>query len=377
MENTATMRAHINIQPLCSARRAVASSIPGKHFSKKPFLKTDYQRVLPTFTSKYTAFSYGRRATVAFLSLATFTALTPIACAQTVATNPSVTAATGTGVSSTLPTTTFNIAAGPLSDALVAFSTQAHAPLTSQAPMLAGKTTGGLQGRFAPSEALARLLQGTGLTYLQSGAHAYKIVPASTAIILGPVRVAEEVRDMVPATAIIGNLPPTLPGGEIARGGQLGMLGNRDVMDTPFNQTSYTEDFIEKRQIRSIRDALKDDPSVRAGFATGTAGVERLQIRGFNIDNVDISYGGLYGMMPFGGITSELAERVEVLRGPAALRHPVARLAVLLILCRSAQRIRLFPKLKQIIPPTHSLVVMLMLVGVLVRKNSLVFVLTV
>ena len=313
MENTATMRAHINIQPLFSARRAVASSIPGKHFSKKLFLKTDYQRVLPTFTSKDTTFSYGRRATVAFLSLATFTALTPIACAQTVVTNPSVAAATG------LPTTTFNIAAGSLSDALVAFSTQAHAPLTSQAPMLAGKTTGGLQGRFAPSEALARLLRGTGLTYLQSGVRAYKIVPASTAIILGPVRVAGEVQNMVPSTSIIDNLPPTLPGGEIARGGQLGMLGNRDVMDTPFNQTSYTEDFIEKRQIRSIRDALKDDPSVRAGFATGTAGVERLQIRGFNIDNVDISYGGLYGMMPFGGITSELAERVEVLRGPAAL----------------------------------------------------------
>lgn len=118
---------------------------------------------------------------------------------------------------------------------------------------------------------------------------------------------------------MIGNLPPALPGGEIARGGQLGMLGNRDVMDTPFNTTSYTEEFIEKRQIRSIRDALKDDPSVRGIFSTGTAGVERIQIRGFSLDDIDMSYGGLYGMMPFSGITSELAERVEVLRGPAAL----------------------------------------------------------
>lgn len=64
--------------------------------------------------------------------------------------------------------------------------------------------------------------------------------------------------------------------------------------------------------------------------------MERLQIRGFNIDNVDISYGGLYGMMPFGGITSELAERVEVLRGPAALLNgmsPGGAVGVLSTLC--------------------------------------------
>lgn len=213
----------------------------------------------------------------------------------------------------------FSIPAGTLSSALTAFSVQSHTPLGAQAPMLAGKVSTGLQGRFASSDALTRLLQGSGLTYRITVDHAIQIVPASGAIMLGPVRVAGEAGDRVPATAMIGNLPSVLPGGEVARGGQLGMLGNRDVMDTPFNQTSYTEEFIEKRQIRTIRDALKDDPSVRAGFATGSAGVERLQIRGFNVDNVDIAYGGLYGMMPFSGITSELAERVEVLRGPAAL----------------------------------------------------------
>jgi iron complex outermembrane receptor protein len=213
----------------------------------------------------------------------------------------------------------FSIPAGTLSSALTAFSVQSHTPLGAQAPMLAGKVSTGLQGRFASSDALTRLLQGSGLTYRITADHAIQIVPASSAIMLGPVRVAGEAGDRVPTTAMIGNLPSVLPGGEVARGGQLGMLGNRDVMDTPFNQTSYTEEFIEKRQIRTIRDALKDDPSVRAGFATGSAGVERLQIRGFNVDNVDIAYGGLYGMMPFSGITSELAERVEILRGPAAL----------------------------------------------------------
>ena len=262
-----------------------------------------------------------RGTAAAFMFMLGTTAINPLmsgtASAQAVAPHDSI--STVSGAPAAAPVTSFSIPAGSLSDALVACRTPAHAPLTSQAPMLDGRTTGGITGRFTESEALTRLLQGTGLTYLPMGNHAYKIVAAgSSAIMLGPVRVGGTFH-AVPATAMIGNLPPALPGGEIARGGQLGMLGNRDVMDTPFNATSYTEEFIEKRQIRSIRDALKDDPSVRGIFATGTAGVERIQIRGFTLDNVDMSYGGLYGMMPFSGITSELAERVEVLRGPAAL----------------------------------------------------------
>ncbi|ATJ89472.1 ferrichrome receptor [Acetobacter senegalensis] len=325
MEDAATMRPLVNPQTLFPVTRAAVSRIPGKSLLiKRSWAKQRQCDETVFLAERLSADTFpagsvsGRGVSAALLFLAACTALTPLitrkACAQTL-----ISSKPGSATPSAVPATTFNIPAGSLSDALVAFSTQAHAPLTSQAPMLAGRTTSGLHGRFAPSEALARLLNGTGLTYLPDGAHAYKIVPASTAIMLGPVRVAGNMQSRVPATAMIGNLPSALPGGEIARGGQLGMLGNRDVMDTPFNQTSYTEEFIEKRQIRSIRDALKDDPSVRAGFATGSAGVERLQIRGFNIDNVDISYGGLYGMMPFGGITAELAERVEVLRGPAAL----------------------------------------------------------
>ncbi|RUP92211.1 TonB-dependent siderophore receptor, partial [Corynebacterium pseudodiphtheriticum] len=37
-----------------------------------------------------------------------------------------------------------------------------------------------------------------------------------------------------------GDLPDVLAGGQVARGARLGMLGNKDVMDTPFSVTSYT-----------------------------------------------------------------------------------------------------------------------------------------
>jgi len=39
-------------------------------------------------------------------------------------------------------------------------------------------------------------------------------------------------------------LPPEFAGGQVARGGQLGVLGNQDIMDVPFSMSSYTEKLI-------------------------------------------------------------------------------------------------------------------------------------
>ncbi|MBY4640478.1 secretin and TonB N-terminal domain-containing protein [Gluconacetobacter entanii] len=91
----------------------------------------------------------------------------------------------------TQPKYSFNIPAGSLSSALVSFSAQSRIQVTSQAPTLAGHTTTGVHGQFTSSEALARLLQGSGLSYQTLGEHAFQIVPASKAanITLGPVRV--------------------------------------------------------------------------------------------------------------------------------------------------------------------------------------------
>lgn len=57
-------------------------------------------------------------------------------------------------------------------------------------------------------------------------------------------------------------LPPVYAGGQVARGGQLGVLGNADVMDVPFTMTSYTEQLIEDQQAEDIGDVLLNDASV-------------------------------------------------------------------------------------------------------------------
>lgn len=123
---------------------------------------------------------------------------------------------------------------------------------------------------------------------------------------------------VVPSTGTVGTVPPVYAGGQVATGASLGMLGNRSVMDTPFNQTSYTAELIENQQARTIRDVLANDPSVRAVQPAG-GGADGLFIRGFFYDSGDYGLNGLYGIAPYYSTRANFVERVEVLKGPSAL----------------------------------------------------------
>ncbi|VCU68786.1 Ferrichrome receptor FcuA precursor [Pigmentiphaga humi] len=121
-----------------------------------------------------------------------------------------------------------------------------------------------------------------------------------------------------------GGLPPAFAGGQVARGGGLGLLGNRDIMDAPFSLTSYTAQSIEDQQARSISDAVKNDASVRTIWADGSYS-SQMTIRGFPVQAQDMAINGVYGIVPpqlTGGL--EMVERVEILRGPGALLYGMA-----------------------------------------------------
>ena len=92
-------------------------------------------------------------------------------------------------------------------------------------------------------------------------------------------------------------LPPVYSGGQVARGGELGVLGNQDIMDVPFAMSSYTSQLIEDQQAESIGDVLLNDSSVRQSFGYGNA-AQVFVIRGLPLTSDDISYNGLYGVLP-------------------------------------------------------------------------------
>jgi iron complex outermembrane receptor protein len=116
------------------------------------------------------------------------------------------------------------------------------------------------------------------------------------------------------ADASAEGLKPPYAGGQVARGGRVGILGSQDAQDTPFNITNYTQDLIQNQQAASVADVLQNDPSVRV--ARGFGNFQQVyMVRGFPVYSDDMGYNGLYGLLPRQYLAAELIERVEVFRG--------------------------------------------------------------
>ncbi|GAA5100456.1 TonB-dependent receptor [Wohlfahrtiimonas larvae] len=108
-------------------------------------------------------------------------------------------------------------------------------------------------------------------------------------------------------------------GGQVTTGSRIGLLGDKDFMETPFNTISYTEKFMENQQVSDIQQVIsKTDPTV---FSSGIPGEsnEGYSIRGFSSASGDVTLNGLPGVAGYYRNLPEMFERVEVLKGPSAL----------------------------------------------------------
>ncbi len=119
------------------------------------------------------------------------------------------------------------------------------------------------------------------------------------------------------ADASLEGLPPAYAGGQVARGGRVGFLGNKDFLDTPFNSIAYTEQLIKDQQAKGVGDVLLNDPTIRVTRGYGNY-QESYMIRGFITNSDDLAYNGLYGLLPRQYVAAEMLERVEVFRGASA-----------------------------------------------------------
>lgn len=124
----------------------------------------------------------------------------------------------------------------------------------------------------------------------------------------------------LPAVTVTGEATmPTYSGGQVATGGRMGFLGDKDFMETPFSTITYTDKYIADQQAKDIQEVIsKTDPTV---FTSGIAGeaLESYSIRGLPSDVGDVTVNGLAGMAGYYRSSPEMFERVEVLKGPSAL----------------------------------------------------------
>lgn len=106
--------------------------------------------------------------------------------------------------------------------------------------------------------------------------------------------------------------------GQLATNIQLGALGQKKVLDTPYSVTVYQQKIIQDQQASTVAEVLKNDASIRMTTNQGHL-YENFQIRGFGVHGDEIALNGLYGMAPVSRIPSEMLQSVSVLKGPNAL----------------------------------------------------------
>ncbi|MBC3953744.1 TonB-dependent receptor [Pseudomonas triticifolii] len=211
----------------------------------------------------------------------------------------------------------YEVPAGSLSAALTRFAGLAGVNLSVDPALVNGRNSAGLYGDFAVEEGFARLLQGSGLQLTPVGEQAYTLVPAPASGSL----------ELAPTSILGANGASTqgqaYAGGQVARRGSQGLLGSRDFMDTPFSMTTYTQEAVKNQQARTLGDLIASDPSVRATNPAGGR-YEQFTIRGLSLFNSDVSYNGLYGILPTYTIDMEMAERVDILKGPSQLVNGIS-----------------------------------------------------
>jgi len=210
----------------------------------------------------------------------------------------------------------YQVPAGSLSAALTRFAGLSGVNLSVDPALVSGRSSSGLSGEYGVEEGFARLLQGSGLQLQPMGEQAYMLVPVPDGSSL----------ELAP-TSILGTTGlydgDTYAGGQVARRGSQGLLGTRDFMETPFSMTTYTQDAVKNQQARTLGDLIASDPSVRATNPAGGR-YEQFTIRGFSLFNSDVAYNGLYGVLPTYTIDMEMADRVDIFKGPTQLINGIS-----------------------------------------------------
>jgi iron complex outermembrane receptor protein len=211
------------------------------------------------------------------------------------------------------PVVSISLKAQALGSALNELAGQARLQLMVNPELIAGKQAPAVSGNLTPAQALERLLAGSGLKADIRGSDVVvrKVGEVAGELTLPAVRVTS-------ATDKPDTLPAVYAGGQVARGGKIGILGNKDFLDTPFNTMNYTSELMDNQNAKTVADVLMNDPSVRFTTPAGHM-VENYYIRGFLVTADNMAMNGMYGVAPYGHVPTEFLERVEVFKGPSAL----------------------------------------------------------
>lgn len=208
-----------------------------------------------------------------------------------------------------------DIAAQSLDQAILMLGKQSGENIAFPSDLASKLKAPAIKGNYSVEQALDILLKGSGLTMQKT--------PAGYSVVKDVEHKTETLPEVQVKGKVIQDKPAEYAGGQVARGGKIGLLGDKEMMDTPFSATQYTSKLIADQQAQNLGDVLVNDPSIRNTYSRGS-GRDEFNIRGFTVFNYDAMFNGLYGVSPRDSSSMIGIERVEVLRGPNALLNGIA-----------------------------------------------------
>ncbi|WP_437880288.1 TonB-dependent siderophore receptor [Pseudomonas sp. LRF_L74] len=213
----------------------------------------------------------------------------------------------------------FDIAAQSLDAALAAFSAVTRTQVLVSAELTRDLHSPGVSGSYVQSEALARLLAGTGL--------AARFVDGDT-VTLEPL--AQGGRSLaLGATTITSRSLESATGhvdGYVAQRSATATKTDSGLLDVPQTVNVITQDEIKVRGSQSVTEALRYTPGISTGgFVDRSKSFDEPTSRGFSptplyLDGLHLPYGGgsIGGALQVDPYT---LERIEVLKGPASVLY--------------------------------------------------------
>jgi outer membrane receptor for ferric coprogen and ferric-rhodotorulic acid len=206
----------------------------------------------------------------------------------------------------------WSIATGPLSTALDQYARQGGISLSYNEAELEGKATQGISGAFDSTQALAMILQGTGLQSRQLGGNSFLIVPAVDAggvMELG----ATSVTSMGLGTVTENTGSYTTGAVTIGKTAQ-------SLRHTPQSVTVLTQQRLADQNLNNLTEVLEQTPGIVVDYTDS----ERVAYysRGFSLDA--IQYDGATVVQGSGGGSyiqsdSAIVDHMEVLRGATGM----------------------------------------------------------
>ncbi|MBV6290190.1 TonB-dependent siderophore receptor [Pseudomonas aegrilactucae] len=210
----------------------------------------------------------------------------------------------------------FDVAAGPLDQALTRFADQAGLRLMVVSEVVTRQQTEGLHGRYAVQQGLDRLLLGSGLSARLSGdvILVEKAPTLGAALELGTTTIQGQ--GMGQMTENSGSYTIGLA--------SVGSKSPTSLRQTPQTVSVVTDQVIQERRMTSLTDAMKATPGITVKSANSN--LSNFYSRGFIIENIQIdgaapmalgtTAGSFYSYKNYDLVEFD---HVEVLRGSSGL----------------------------------------------------------